>query len=146
MSVCVCLYALKGTINISRVSLINHTHCFRLLLDSSSPLRIQPKLGFLTLPNSPKQAEYKKGQEEERARQRELEDNYNSYKGLFHKTSPTAAKAEQLNEEEEKGPNYTYAEDGAHMTRCPRRRWTLTSTMRLARTPSSMGIDDPCTG
>merc|ERR1719499_1623199 len=34
------------------------------------------------------QAEYKKGQEEERARQLELEDNYNSYKGLFHKTSP----------------------------------------------------------
>ena len=35
------------------------------------------------------QAEYKKGQEEERARRQELEDNYNSYKALFHKNSPS---------------------------------------------------------
>ena len=56
------------------------------------------------------QAEYKKGQDEERARRRELEDNYNSYKGLFHKTSPKA-KSESNEKEEER--NYTYSEEAA---------------------------------
>lgn len=48
------------------------------------------------------QAEYKKGQEEERARRQELEDNYNSYKALFHKNSPSKSKE-----------NYTYSEEEA---------------------------------
>ena len=56
------------------------------------------------------QAEYKKGQEEERAKRRELEDNYNSYKGLFHKTSPSKENSNSRAKEK----NFTYSgEDGA---------------------------------
>ena len=56
------------------------------------------------------QAEYKKGQEDKRAKRRELEDNYNSYKGLFHKTSPSKSGFESESGFKSES-SFTYSED-----------------------------------